>query len=93
MKQPVLATEPLEAAREQSDSRLWNPQSARESLSNGGTETGWERGRPGGFTVPGLKVNLDPKLLEMLRDVHYLQRSPHDVSCGKTKLLLILFDV
>lgn len=26
-----------------------------------------------------LKVNLDPKLLVMLRDVHYLQKPPYDV--------------
>jgi len=81
LKQPVLATEQLETNRDQTDSRLWNPQSARGSVSNAGadgqSDAGLERNVQ---TVPGLKVNLDGKLLEMLRDVRHLQRAPHDVS-------------
>ena len=84
LKQAVLAQEELESAREQSESRLWRRNSSRASTSNGDAD---EPPEP----VSGLKVNLDSKLVEMLRDVYHLQRPPHDVSVTSRDFLAYIF--
>lgn len=72
----MLAKEDLEAIGDKSVSRLW---SSHYDGTKSDTTSNQDTSREG-HIVQGLKVNLDAKLLEMLRDVHYLQKPPHNVN-------------